>query len=369
MKTLRAFLAIVVLVTTLGSTAYGAANKYQVVVRNTDEFLRAVHSVNRKTIIAGVDNTVIDLNGESLKLYGLDGVEFRNLTIVNAKYIKISQSKNVTFEDNTFENFLKAGIYAEDSRNVQVVNNQFKNIGISDISPSWQGSAVYVARIQGLNVMNNEVSYTYGHSGIFVSDSTAINVESNHIHDTFYRAIQLYDGTIEGIVKNNNIHDIGSINDTNSGVGANGIYGASGDLYGVDIVGNTITNVLENGIEGKFGRVENNVVDGTGIDVVNHPTPSTEGIYANGKVYKNNIVKNTHGDGIKVYSESTISDLQIVGNKMVRKNQSKAGISIISKVGYSNIIVKDNTVDNYNEILFLYNADYSSITYLNNQII
>lgn len=373
MKKIRIVISIALIILLFTSSVFAIPNSKKMttkVVKNTATFTSVVKNIKDNMIITGSDSeiTIVDLEGSSLKLDGLQNVEFRNIHFINAKYIKISNSKDITIVNSSFNDFVKSGLYLYDSSNVRVSDSEFSNIGSEDIEVSWQGAAIYASNIDVLTVSNNEISHTFGHGSVFVNNSKNLLIENNHIHDTFFRGIQLYDGTLTGTIKDNTISDIGSINTSHSGVGVNGIFAAADDLYGVDVLNNTITNVLENGIEGRFGRVENNIIDGTGIDVENHPTPSTEGIYANGLMYKNNIVKNTHGDGIKVYSPSLIDNLTIIDNLIIHDISGASGISLIGMNGYENVLIEDNEISGYTRIIHIHN-DFTNSVVTNNNIL
>lgn len=343
-------------------------------VKNYKTFMRAINNLSDNTSISGKAKekglVVIDLKEESLDLTELNNIEFKNIVFKNLWAIEIKKSTNIRFENVTIKNSVSNGISIEDSSNIEIVDSTFKNIGSEDINPTWQGNGVYANSVDNLVMKNNEISKTYGHGGIFILDSTNFVIDSNNIHDTAYRAVIMYDGTFTGVVKNNDIYDIGSINPTDSGVGANGIYGHGDDLYGVSILDNRITNVLENGIEGGFGLVEGNYINGTGIDLENFPTPSTEGIYANGLVYRNNIVKNTKKAGIKLYSETTIENLEISNNQITQEFEKiKAGIALIAEQGYSNVLIKNNTITNYEDDIAIHNDFDNVVEIINNEFI
>jgi len=334
-------------------------------IKNTKSFNTAINNLSNDTLVIGKENvngsTVVDLKGDSVKLNGLENVQFENITFKNAKYFKVSDSKNVNFVNVKFEDFIQNGIYISTSSDISIIDSSFDNIGSTEIDPTWQGNGVYARDTVRLQMTNNEISRTYGHGGIFLLNSKDFIINSNKIHDTFYRGIIMYDGVFTGQIENNDIYDIGSINTTDSGVGANGIFGTGDNLYGVSVINNRIKNVLENGIEGKFGLVEGNLVDGTGIDLENHSTPSGEGIYANGLVYRNNIVKNTKKAGIKVYSSTTIKNTIIEDNQISQDSfdDKHYGIALIAETGYSNVLVKNNIVTNYRDDVMVYNNDGS----------
>lgn len=332
-------------------------------ISNVKSFNKAINNVSDSTLflgkVKGNKTTTIDLKGKSIKLNNLNNIKFQDITFKNAKYIKFENSSNLEFVNVTFEKFSHNGLYLVDSSNINITESNFDNIGSTNINPTYQGNGIYASNTLGLTVTNSEFSRTYGHGGVFLFASEEFEISNNEFHDTFYRAVMMYEGILSGTVKNNKIYDIGSINTSNSGVGANGIYGKGADLSGVSILNNNITNVLENGIEGPFGLVEGNYINGTGMDLANHPTPSAEGIYANGLVYRNNVVKNTKNAGIKVYSSGLIENTTIENNEVSQDlfDSEHFGIALISEGGYSNILIKNNIINNYRDDVFIYNYE------------
>jgi len=341
-------------------------------IRDTADFNTAIADLSADTLIIGEKTNglspVIDLAGESVKFYWLNNVQFENIKFINGKYIKVDNSSNVKFVNVTLENFIQNGFYIYDSSDISITNSKFDNIGSTNVNPTWQGNGVYVSDTTRLTMTNNEISGTYGQGGIFLINSQDFLLNDNNIHDTFYRGISMYSGTFTGIIENNNIQDIGSINTTDSGVTCNGIFGTGDDLSGVSVLNNYIKNVLENGIEGKYGLVEGNYVDGTGIDIENHPTPSGEGIYANSTICRNNTVKNTQRAGIKVHSNGSIKNKTIEYNTITKDvfDAEHFGIAIISDIkSYSNVLVRDNIITNYSGIIVVH-QNYGGVIIIGN---
>ncbi len=326
-----------------------------ITVKNTKDFMRYAKNMPSNVIISGQENgTTIELTQEtSLKMENLDNVTFTNLHFTNMKYMKVSNSNNVTFTNTTFTSFARTGLYLDYTNNVEISDSTFRNMGNETVEITWQGQAIYAGNSDSLVVKNNDISETYGLGSVFVAYTTNFLIDNNEIYNTSLRAIEVYKNDSTGLISNNYVHDIGTLNTSGSGVGANGIF-AEAEAYGVDVINNTVINLLENGIEGKFGLVEGNYVEGTGMDLVNFPTPSPEGIYANGTMIRNNTVKNTNGDAIKVYSGSELSNITVENNHVSQTDKSHNGIAFISQTGYSNITIENNTIVNYAHSIFVY---------------
>ncbi len=327
-----------------------------ITVNDTSDFMALVSNMPENAVITGGTNgATIELNQDtSVKFDGLNNVEFTNLHFTNMKYMKVSNSNNITFTNTKFSNFARTGLYFDYTNNIEVSHSTFVEMGSPSIEVTWQGNAIYVSNADGLVIKNNDISRTYGLGSIFASYTTNLLIDSNEIYDTALRAVNIYKGGSTGLISNNYVHDIGTINFTGSGVGANGIF-AEAEAYDIDVINNTTINLQENGIEGKFGLVEGNYVENTGMDLENFPTPSPEGIYANGSVYRNNIVKNTNGDGIKVYSGYELANITIIHNHLSQTVTGHNGIAFISMVGYSNILIENNTIINYEQSIFIHN--------------
>lgn len=361
-KGLFTLLIITMMFSFLNTLTFAEETQRTIVVENTQDFMNIINNLPSNVIIQGSDDhTIIEMNQDyKLKLSDLDNVTFENLTFTNFKYISIDDSTHVTFSNVTFEDFKRTGLYLDNSDYVTVTDSTFRNFGSGDINITYQGQAIYAGNSDYLVITNNDISETYGLGSIFVTESLDFLIDNNEIYNTSLRAIQVYKNDSSGLISNNFIHDIGTLNTSGSGVGANGIF-AEAESFDVDVINNTVINLLENGIEGKFGLVEGNYVEGTGMDLENFPTPSPEGIYANGRLYKNNTVKNTNGDAIKVYSGSLLDNITVIDNHVSQEDNGHNGIAFISKTGYSNILIENNTIDNFDHAIYVYKMPESGV--------
>ncbi|MHC1681570.1 MAG: right-handed parallel beta-helix repeat-containing protein [Clostridiaceae bacterium] len=314
-------------------------------IKSGNQDISPISTIKSNTTIIGEEQATIDGKYEnSITLKGLKNIEFKNIKFVNLANFTLKDSSNIKFENCIFDSFSNNGVVIENFNNVEFYNCTFSNIGNTNIDETWQGIGLYSVNGTNLKVRNNEFYNTYGHGSIFLTN-TSFEIDNNKIHDTFFRGIELYQAGNIGTIRDNNIFNCGSINNTKSGEGCNGIFGI--DASNVVIKNNKITDVLENGIEGNFKSVENNVITGTGIDMINHYTPSGEGIYifGTGKIV-GNIIKNSYGAGIKKYSRDTISDIDIINNYIENCINSDYAIDLNSERGYSNIKILDNTISN-----------------------
>ncbi|MCM3729109.1 right-handed parallel beta-helix repeat-containing protein [Neobacillus cucumis] len=335
-----------------------------------------ITKISNSVTIQGHNNSIIDGGKHKISVSNLNDVTFRNITFKNFSQIDLPSSANIKFENCTFIDFIDFGITLSNFNNVQFIESKIHNIGSSSKNPTYQGSGIYANVGNKLIVQDCEISHTYGHGGVFLIKVTNIHINRNKIHDTAFRGINFYGGISTGLIDDNDIWNCGSINQTNSGVGANGIYSA-GSTYDVTVSNNRISNVLENGIEGLYHIIEGNIINGTGLDTINHPTPSIEGIYPFQPrdsnqivIVRKNKIKNTKGAGIKYYSSRAISNYKIVDNIISdnRYNENN-GIDLNSDHSYANISVIGNKVKNKATVIYLRNKPSSNIVVDKNKLV
>lgn len=342
--------------TTVGSSSKlksALTSGKNVTILNGHYIIASLNRISSNIVIQGQDNTVIDGNKSmAISLNGVHDVEFKNLKFKNIGSMELLNSYNIKFTNVQFDNLYENGVVMDNFKNVEFNNCTISNVGTTDVDVTWEGMGLALSNGDGVKIHDSEIYNTYGHGAIFLTNNSNMEIYNNKIHDTFYRGIELYDSGNTGSIHNNNIYNTGSINTTDSGVGCNGIYADSSSDQ-VDILNNDITNAVENGIEGIFKSVKYNTVNGTGIDMKNHPTPSGEGIYGLKGIYVGNIVKNSYGPGIKAYSEDTISDLIISQNSIYDTVNSESAININSEAGYSNVDISGNASYNNNYCVFV----------------
>ena len=227
---------------------------------------------------------------------------------------------------------------------VVLENNIFENTGLSnELQISYQGCGVYLTNCN-VNIKHNEFYKTRGQGSIILNDCNSIEIKYNTFNQPYYRAIELNAcKNASGDIAENFIKNCGELLPNGSGVGANGIYGNVA-CKNVNILNNTIINSVENGIEGTFGIVSGNLIDGTGVDYENKPTPSTEGICVGEGVYVNNTIRNSHKACMKLFTNQKLSNLIITNNNLLSSQNGQA-FDINSTVGFENVKIYDNKTD------------------------
>ncbi|MHC1681569.1 MAG: right-handed parallel beta-helix repeat-containing protein [Clostridiaceae bacterium] len=339
-----------------------------VLIKSGEYFITSLTGISSNIIIKGENNVIINgLNKMSISITNLQNVQFNNITFKNMGNMTFKNSKNLKFTNCKFVNFENNGVILDVFNNIEIINCKFSNIASTAINPTWQGMGLYVVSGTGFKVSNSEFYKTYGHAAIFLVN-TSFYISNNNIHDTFYRGIELFEASNSGTIYNNNIYNCGSINTTNSGVGCNGIYGDSAS--NVIVKYNKISNVIENAIEGNFKTIEKNTINGTGIDMKNHPTPSGEGIYIPGAAnVVGNTIKNSYGPGIKQYSTSTISNVNIISNYIENCLNSDYAIDLNSETGYSNIKIINNVASKETYCIGLREKPKVNVVISNNKVV
>ena len=250
-----------------------------------------------------------------------------------------------------------------------MLNNICKNIGFSlnDSEKEYLGGMCYIENSNSVQIERNEISRTYGQGSIRITNCKNIEINKNDISNTFYRGISIYntkdDLEFYGTISHNIIKRCGYINNTNSGIGCDGIFVQRGISH-LTINNNNVKDVYENGIEGIAEEFCYNIVENTGVDLINHPTPSSEGIFVSNNVriktiVKGNIVKNPERHGIYTYSKYDIENITYLDNDIEFNYKSNNyGIYLLSENNIKNIDFKNNKVINSKCAI---ECDYKSI--------
>lgn len=149
------------------------------------------------------------------------------------------------------------------------------------------------------------------------------------------------------------------------GVGGNGIFSFNWTpRHELVISGNWMYNIMENGIEGNYREISNNHIENTGYRLDDGLwNPSTECIYGNNAIIRNNVIRNpTRGEpGIVIPSWSdgqncVIEDNFIEFSKPGDKSES-TGIEIMfqnEKFDYE-LIIRRNTIRGFAKKYHIYN--------------
>jgi hypothetical protein len=215
-------------------------------------------------------------------------------------------------------------------KNNKVMENIVDNVtGTTNGSAYGSGILVFGTGIcEALSIVSNTISNYDGPAGImFDGDITLkdVRIDSNYIHDSRNFGIEFYNtnSNSTGVVSNNIISNIGSTRPLSvaSGAGCGGIYGISGTpLFGIDIINNKVSKVLEVGIEGSYGVVSGNIISDSGNDQLNFPIADNSGIYGNSKVISSNMIYNSGNSGAIHYYDSTgVSSKSILNNVVENK--------------------------------------------------
>lgn len=150
------------------------------------------------------------------------------------------------------------------------------------------------------------------------------------------------------------------------GVGGNGIFSYNWTpRHELVISGNWMYNIMENGIEGNYREVSNNHIENTGYRMDEGLwNPSTECIYGNNAIIRNNVIRNpTRGEpGIVIPSWSdgqncVIEDNLIEFSKPGQVSES-TGIEIMfqnEKFDYE-LLIRRNTIRGFSKKYHIYNT-------------
>ena len=327
--------------------------------------------------IKGNNNTLSSSDGY-FTFKNSKNVFIENL-IFDGKMLWFNNCDNVVIKKCTITNTLGNGIGFDNCDNVFIEDCSFNNIGTTEnIVPSSQGNGLYIKACSNINIKNSKFTLNKGHGAIFIFNKTDIlNIENCVFDNNYYRAISLSNtGETIGCISNNNISNCGKSNPNTSGVGCNGIFSSSRNK--IKVINNSVKDVAENGIEGFFFEIKNNIIENTGkFDKV---TPSKEGIYTSTEcTISDNIIKNAKNEGIVIYSEDNVNPIQginIINNTIITDEIKDLAIRIQSNSSsptyansIKNIVINNNVFNNYNYGLSIIdNSDtITNLTLLNNK--
>lgn len=334
-----------------------------------------ITSISNYITIEGHQNTIIDGAG----LYKIQDavnaqryITFKNITFRNMTYAYSNYGcRQIQFIDCIFENISKTAVFFNTTASTEpnfVKRCTFKNIGTSGMADHNSEGFGVKATGGELTVEDCEFSNIYGDAAILMSNnSPKLSIKRNKIHDTYWGGIKLLQNvSTTGDVSDNNFYNIGTINNSNSGVGCSVIYSSSYCYPNVNARRNNIVNVIENGIEGSYGNVDDNYIEKTG-QFTTQTTPSIEGIYCSKGSIKRNTIKNPKGKGILAYTTSAISDLQILNNLIINDTVSTyTAIECNSGVSYTNVFIMDNKSINVNSPLYFVERTKTNVAITNN---
>lgn len=277
-------------------------------------------------------------------------------TITGRGFLCTNVSSDILFTGISFSNILYNAI-STNGNTVKVIGCRFSRCGTaSDNVPNASGAAVYASgndTSTTLLVVGCDMELCNSHGAINIAGTSNINITGNYIHNNYYRAISVYTSDVSntitsGAIVGNLIQDCGKPNTTGSGVACNGIFVMNGKRLVID--SNTINDSLENGIEGVAAVITNNVIDGTGVALSTHPTPSPEGIYVQTNstaLIANNKITRFVGYGIRLYSPAPISNLKIADNDIYNGTplNNKTYSIYLNSSEVSNVSIRDKNDD------------------------
>jgi hypothetical protein len=338
--------------------------------------------VNKSIVIDGNNATITTNNSNNAKIHlrGTNAEIYNTIfervpitigtTLGNTvKGIKIINNKFKNTYDNAIESYahLESLIVRDNELNGTIVaTGQSKNFNNS-------GSFVYLngGKVNFLSIQRNHVLNVGGGTNVFMSGEYPSLDISDNIFDTMaQRGIGFWYASAKGVIARNNIYKCGVLKapglgpgGEGAGIGCNAIYGINSNVRNVDVVDNYIEFVYENGIEGNYKSIKRNTIIGTGMDLVNYPTPSYEGIFISGGNIdiEDNIIINPKGSGIYCYTSGAV----LVSNVSIRRNKivcdtlndapSHAGIRFATPdtQTYSNIYIEDNRIENFANVIIL----------------
>lgn len=246
------------------------------------------------------------IQNEVIIIEGVKNVLIENVTFVNSRII-IEEASEVVIRGSSFSD-IKADVLGfievgDNVSNLTIENNSFQEITYITSSSTY-GSAIKMTLIEteakNIQILNNTFRNIGGPAAIWIGGHDALVsdclIEGNDIRDTENFGIEFYeyDGvlSVENVrILNNTIEDIGSIRERNIGNGASAIYNnlEGGDIYASH---NTIRRVLEVGIEGYYTEVTYNYIEDTGADQLNHPIDDSAAIYMAGPYVAYNTIVN-----------------------------------------------------------------------------
>ena len=297
---------------------------------------------------------------------------FENLVFDNTECLNISNTTKVVFKNCVIRNNYRWGILISNTDNLIIDNCEFENNGLKpNLQETNEGMGLNCDRVKNVEIINSKFISNRGQTAVRLKDVDYIKINDNYFNNNYYRAIEfttsrgmpsptVYWDT-KGSIYNNTILNCGAtnpnLNQMQSDERTNGIFGDS-LYYSVDIYDNKIINCLENAIEGRFGRIENNLIDRTGKG--NYPTTATQGISASAKIIRNNIIKNTRSSGLSSGGTCEWCEDAIIDNNIF-ENCGESGIKLhFTEIpNLKKIKISNNTTYDDKPLLILLDTKHS----------
>lgn len=318
------------------------------------------------------DNTIIkfincNFNKMGLQLYQKGNYIFENCTFIN----QIRSAINLNNSNQTI--VIKNCIFKDTKPNVDewIANlNNVQSWKYNPINIYGENADITISHCKFINIMAGACVYKPS-----TIENLNINFDNNYINNTCNSALTFETGS-SGNIYNNTFLNIGGLKNTGgytttvTGVGMVAMYCIG--IGTLNVYNNYIENVGENGIEGTYSVIKNNIIKNTGYRYIEgYTTPSTEGIYANAKEISGNTIYNTYTNGIVISgSISSINEINVCNNQAYGNNNGY-GIIINTNTNTINakINISNNICNNYISVCRVINNNnltYSDLTISNN---
>lgn len=321
-----------------------------------------------KPIVDENNNIVTDKDYVQWSNYS--NISFKNITFDGFSTFGFRYLENISFDSCKILNFRDNGIAFRFVNHASVNNCEFDNTGWDmqgdantvhtnygfSIKCADFGTASDRPFYKDFTITNNIFRNNKGNACVqFVGRTEGYTVENNLFENSAWNGFEHWESgnmTEQCYIRNNRFYNIGlgepaatnkSYYDV-SGVGSNAIF-TKGYTNAI-VENNYIENVVENGIEGCYPMIRNNMIFNTGV-MENRVTPSTEGIYLSGGSSNeihviNNYIKSkkycittdaTNGGG-------TYPSIYIQGNTFMTDYETSLYINL-GQV-YNDLVVKKN---------------------------
>jgi hypothetical protein len=265
---------------------------------------------------------------------------------------------NIEFIGMRFIGFTTQAIFFINADSLIVEKCYFEDMGGGYPSggiSAYNSPPIHLSGATNVIIKNNEFYDIKGDNVIRIESNNSFVIEGNTIDTTNYKGITFSSTAAgnKGMIKSNIIQNIG-VNHPNTGIGTVGVYSVyDKHQFDVDVIGNYFLNVVENAIEGSFGKISENTIDTAGYRGVGaFTTTSGCGIspYAS-KIVSGNIISNCLHPGIKIFMDGTytegIRDIAITGNYVFNCSETidQYGISVsVTGQTCANVRVESNVV-------------------------
>ncbi len=290
--------------------------------------------VQRNTINTTGDNGVEILGGTNNKVLSndIDNIGWDGVNVWDSTYAEISGntidnvtgasgiavmggSHNALVQNNVINGVDRLGIYAWNSNNLDILNNDINDTG-REGGPNWFLSGIHLEGVNNTLVQGNLIRNTGGDGVHIGGDGNALAVETigNEVRDNVigYTTLAATDSAGE-----DNIHGDGIEVDTS---------------HNAQITGNKIVDASGNGIYNKNSdgsMISGNTINSVGLNgILVNPSDNV--------TVSGNTISNALQNGIKIESGSWIDVLS--------NNISFAALNGIHVDGSNNVRIKDNTV-------------------------